>query len=119
MLRFANTLSVLPKHFLFSSVGPVHPYRRETMARLHTVKLSHNWQLQENIESRQNLFCAPSVLPPLFSQSSVFQSAKHLVSLHLAIIYGFLKIIINVNSFNINPCKSLIEKTWENPQQKA
>jgi len=67
MLRFANTLSVLPKHFLFSSVGPVHPYRRETMSRLHTEKLSRNRRLQENMESHQNLFlCALSIAPPFF-----------------------------------------------------
>jgi len=47
-------------------------------------------------------FCAPSVLPPLFSQSSFFQLAKHLVMQYLAIIY----------------VKPSLGKLGKNPQQK-
>ena len=47
------------------SVGPVHPYWRETISRLHTEKLSRNQQLQENMESCQNLFLVhPQYCPP-------------------------------------------------------
>jgi len=64
-------LSVLPKHFLFLSVGPVHPFRRETMTRLYTEKLSRNWRLQENVELHQNLFFVlPQYCPPSFSRTT-------------------------------------------------
>jgi hypothetical protein len=58
------------KTLLNLSVGPVHPYRRETIST-HTEKLSRNRRLQENMESRQNLcFVVPSVLPPLSPHQS-------------------------------------------------
>ena len=70
--KHSETLSVLPKHFLFLSVGPVHPYRRETISRLHTEKLSRNRRLQENMESPKSFFVRPQYCPPLFPpQSSV------------------------------------------------
>ena len=56
--------------FVLSSVGPVHPYWRETISRLHTEKLSRNRQLQENMESRENLFWGrPQYAPPCMDVS--------------------------------------------------
>ena len=64
--------SVLPKHFLFSSVGPLHP--GEKLYQGYIQRAFSQLAITRNMESRQNLvFGEPSVLPPpFFPQSSVF-----------------------------------------------
>ena len=71
---WGGRISIMPKHILFLSVGPVHLYRRETISRLHTERLSCNRPLQENMELRQIFLVRTQYCPPLlFPQSSVIQ----------------------------------------------
>jgi len=87
----------LAKHFWNLSVGPVHPYQEKLYQRYRRNFLSRNWQLQENMESRQNLFFgAPSVLlPPFPPQSSVFQVNRAQGSTKTQVVISLNKSLTN------------------------
>ena len=58
---------------VFSSVGPLHPCQRETIPRLHTENLSHNWRLQKRNRAKNHFLVRPQYCTPFPLQSSVFQ----------------------------------------------
>ena len=79
---FPKHKCVLPKHIVFSICWTCSPYRRETIPRIHTEKLSRNRWLQENMESCQNHFlvriqhCPPLFFHPVSSWSTLLDPCQ-------------------------------------------